>query len=86
MTTRKFGTRVEFETAYTSERSGFGHSATLFIDNERMIKQVCHYNNRTWESYPFQTAMKKCFRTLIERTKDATKIADYTQLLSLLGE
>jgi len=86
MTTRKISDRVKFETTYSDEPSGFSHSATLFIDNKRMIKQVCHYNNRTWESYPFQSAMKKCFIVLIGRTKDPEKAADYTTLLSLLGE
>ena len=83
---RKINEHIEFETSYRNEPGGFAHSATLFIDNERMVKQVKHYNNRTWESYPFQSVMKKCFKILIERTKDAAKIAEYTQMLNLLGD
>jgi len=83
---RKINDRISFETSFRNEPGGFVHSATLFIDNERMTRQHCHWGNRTWEAYPFQAVMKKCFKTLIERTKDAAKIAEYTQMLNLLGD
>ena len=83
---RKISNNVEFETSCRTEGEGFIHSATLFINNERMIKQVCHYSNRTWEAYPFQTTMKKCLRVLIERTKDVNKLIEYKAILNLLGK
>ena len=40
-------------------RSGFRHIADLFVDGEfKESAKVC-YQNRTWESYKFQTVLKK---------------------------
>ncbi len=49
-----------------STRSGFKHISELFNEGAFECRAVCHYLNRTWESYPFQSSMKKCFRQLID--------------------
>ena len=45
-------------------RNGFKHTATLIVDGQEVDKSVAHYQNRTWESYEYETAVSN----LIEKT------------------
>lgn len=45
-------------------RDGFRHRATLYVDGVQVDETTTHYQNRTWESYEFQSVMQK----LIEKT------------------
>ena len=61
MELRKFeidGKEVEFVNQFRGTRSGFAHDTTLFIDGRKVAEYTCHYLNRTWESYTYQTVMK----------------------------
>ena len=40
-----------------STRSGFRHLATLYHDAESVVSAKVCYQNRTWESYRFQTVL-----------------------------
>ena len=49
-----------FDCEYTRSRTGFNH--VVKIRNKRgviLIEVKTHYQNRTWESYDFQTAMMR---------------------------
>lgn len=50
-----------------STRSGFTHVSKLYRNNALVCKAKCHYINRTWESYPFQSSMKKVLKVAIEK-------------------
>jgi hypothetical protein len=86
MAIHKINDRISFETSFRNEPGGFVHSATLFINNERMTRQHCHWGNRTWEAYPYQSVMKKCLKFVIARTVDEDKRIEYTKALNLLGD
>jgi hypothetical protein len=43
----------------TSSRSGFNHIATLFVNGQERESVKIHYINRTWESYTFESVLKK---------------------------
>ena len=60
------GREVEFVNQWRGNRSGFVHETTLFIDGRRVAEAKCQYYNRTWESYTYQTVMKKAAYQLIE--------------------
>ncbi len=44
-----FGLHAEYT------RSGFKHTAILFKSDREVCSATCHYINRTWEAYPFDT-------------------------------
>lgn len=46
-------------------RNGFKHTATLLINGRDCESVKCTYLNRTWESYEFESVLKK----LLEDTK-----------------
>lgn len=69
MTIRKItvnGNEYEFINDSRSTRNGFAHDTTLFIDGVKHGRASCHYINRTWESYRFQTVMQRCISNIIE--------------------
>lgn len=51
--------KITFVNNFVSTRGGFKHETLLSIDSTIVRKSVCHYSNRTWESYAFQSVMKK---------------------------
>ncbi len=50
-------------------RMAFKHTATLRLDGRLVDETKICYQNRTWESYEFQSVMEK----LIDKTKALTK-------------
>lgn len=42
-----------------STRSGFRHLANLFLNGREIASDKCTYQNRTWESYEFQSVLRK---------------------------
>lgn len=50
-------------------RMAFKHTATLRLDGRLVDETKVCYQNRTWESYEFQSVMEK----LIDKTKALTK-------------
>jgi hypothetical protein len=79
MTIRKIninGNEYEFINHSRSTRNGFAHDTTLFIDGVMHGKASCHYLNRTWECYRFQTVMQRCISNIIN-TNEEDYIAVY---------
>lgn len=40
-----------------STRSGFRHEAVLFHRGNQIASAKCHYLNRTWEAYPYESVL-----------------------------
>ena len=59
-----------------STRNGFAHDSELYINDNYRGKNSCHYLNRTWECYRYQTVMIGLINKLIEERKNYIK-ADY---------
>lgn len=47
-------------------RSGFAHDCTLYKNDLEIENASCHYLNRTWECYQYQTVMLKTIRKVME--------------------
>lgn len=55
----KINEKIEIVCEWKKTRNGFKHEATLlFNGNEQETAKVC-YLNRTWESYEYQTVLKR---------------------------
>lgn len=68
------GREIMFINNSRNTRSGFAHDTTLFIDNREMEHATCHYLNRTWECYQYQSVMKAAVRKYMDRlTENARK-------------
>lgn len=61
----KINENIEIVCEWKKTRMAFKHEASLLIDGIEVDKTKICYQNRTWESYGFQSVMKK----LIEKTK-----------------
>lgn len=57
---------ISFINNFVSTRGGFKHETLMSIDSTIVRKSVCHYINRTWESYAYQSVMKKACHEEIE--------------------
>ena len=57
---------IEFINTAKSTRNGFYHKTELYINSEFILECKCNYLNRTWESYPYQSVMKKALYEGIE--------------------
>ena len=56
-----------FVNEYKNTRHGFAHKSTLFRNNYEIGSNTCNYLNRTWEQYRYQTSMRGCIYSLIEK-------------------
>lgn len=76
MELRKFnidGREVEFANQFRGTRSGFAHDTTMFVDGHRVAEATCHYINRTWEAYEYQTVMVNAVYYRIEELRQYAK-------------
>lgn len=48
---------IEFVNESYNTRNGFKHVSTMFINGIEKRSHTCHYYNRTWECYRYQTVM-----------------------------
>lgn len=57
-----------------STRNGFKHTCTLFACDSLYpeASATCHYLNRTWESWTYQSVCCKVVNQIIEREKKRT--------------
>ena len=67
------GSNVEFVNESYSTRNGFKHVTHCFINGVDKGEHTVHYINRTWECYPFQTAMRGLVNGLIESRTEFLK-------------
>ena len=51
---------IEFVNESLSTRNGFKHVTNMFINGCKYGTNTCHYLNRTWERYRYQTVMRGC--------------------------
>ena len=56
---------VEFVNQSRSTRHGFAHDTTMFVDGREMTSATCHYLNRTWECYQYQSVMLSAVNEMI---------------------
>lgn len=66
METKKINDRFSFENSFKGTRSGFNHHSNFYDGLQRIGSATCQYLNRTWESYSYQTSMKKSVRNAID--------------------
>ena len=57
---------IEFINTEKKTKSGFYHKTKLYIDSEFILECKRSYLNRTWEAYPYQSAMKQALANAIE--------------------
>ena len=69
---------ITFINNFVSTRSGFRHETLLSIDTTIVRKSVARYLNRTWESYAYQSVMKKACTEEIESEIERLK-AEYKE-------
>lgn len=67
------GRNVAFFCSARSTRSGFAHDARLYVDGRQWSVGHCHYLNRTWESYRFQSACLTACNNYIDVRKEDLK-------------
>ena len=61
------GNNYQFVNSSRSTRNGFAHDTTLFKNDYEIAEYSCHYLNRTWEWYRYQTVMLRCVEAEIDR-------------------
>lgn len=61
-----------------STRSGFRHLATLMQNGSEIDKAKCCYQNRTWESFEFESVL----RDLLGKTFSDEEVKDFLQVAS----
>lgn len=63
----------EFVCEHRNTRSGFAHDAALFIDGYKEEEATCHYLNRTWERWGYQSVCLECIWKLIKWREEVIK-------------
>ena len=67
------GDRVMFVNQWRSTRNGFAHDAEFFYNGFSLVKTSCHYINRTWENYTFQSVMLKAIGIAMDEYTERQK-------------
>ena len=60
------GHEIDFHCSARDTRHGFAHDCDLFIDGRFETSATCHYLNRTWECYRYQSVMVSAVRSAID--------------------
>lgn len=95
----KINKRIEIVCNSESTSYGFRHLATLFVDGVESTKGKCTYQNRTWESYEFQSVLfnvvnkselsekdKKICKKYIDTYKESDSMFRTTVGIAKLGD
>ena len=67
------GHSFRIQNYYDDNRSGFNHTSVAYMDNLNIGEARCHYINRTWERYNYQTSAISAIYSAIEKQKETTK-------------
>ena len=67
------GKEVTFVNTWRGTRSGFMHETELYIDGWEATAAKCHYINRTWERYAYQSVMLEAVHKLQEEETEREK-------------
>lgn len=59
------GHDVQFLCKSRNTRNGFAHDAEMYLDDNWMADYTCHYYNRTWECWRYQSVCFGCVRRTI---------------------
>lgn len=96
-----FKINKEIEIVCEAEKTsyGFRHLATLFVNGTETTKGKCTYQNRTWESYEFQSVLfsvinksdlseddKKSCKKFIDNYKESDHVMKSTVMVASLGD
>lgn len=65
--------QITFVNLSRDTRHGFAHDSEIFINGLKRGKNTCHYYNRTWESYRYQSVMRGLVCKLIAERKNYLK-------------
>lgn len=65
MKTFKITEKMEAVCEYQKTRSGFRHVAVLLINGTETSRTKVCYQNRTWESFEFETVLKKLLKDVM---------------------
>ena len=67
------GNEYEFICEFGNTRNGFKHECRLFVNDSFETSATCHYLNRTWESYNYQSVMLRAICILMEQHEEFLK-------------
>jgi len=62
--------KIEFKNSARNTRGGFAQDTQMFINDQLEQTATCHYINRAWESYAFQSVMKEAVYLRIEEERE----------------
>lgn len=57
---------IVFVNQFRDTTSGFAHDTTIFYDGCSFAEATCHYLNRTWERYQYQSVMMKAVNNALD--------------------
>ena len=67
------GKNYEARCTSRSTRNGFAHDCTVRDENYNDITEAtCHYLNRTWECYRFESVLHKAISQIAEQKEERT--------------
>lgn len=73
------GVKFTFVCESWRTRTSWGHEVTLYKNNTfKVARTKIRYDNRTWESYLYQSAIKNVIIDVLEKIKAAAKKAFLT--------
>ena len=67
------GKEIMFMNNYRGTGSGFMHETELYINGWQAAAARCHYINRTWERYTYQSVMLAALHKLQEEETEREK-------------
>ena len=67
------GNEYQFVNNSRNTRNGFAHDSEFFVNGINYGKNSCHYLNRTWECFRYQSVMQGLIDNLIEERKAQLK-------------
>ena len=77
------GKEFRIQNFYDENRSGFNHTSVVFMDGLKLSEARCHYINRTWESYSYQSSAMQAVQNEIDyHTATAKRIFKLNNHLS----
>jgi len=79
------GKEFRIQNFYDENRSGFNHTSVVFMDGLRLTdgEARCHYINRTWEKYSYQSSAMQAVQNEIDyQTATAKRIFKLNNHLS----
>lgn len=67
------GDQIIFINRFRNTRNGFAHDTEFVYNGFLLVETTCHYINRTWENYTYQSVMLKAVSIAMETCKERCK-------------